>query len=98
VTEFTVPAMRKAHELSQAISGRLSDEVSVKVIVNKFRHQLFGGLRKADASGLLGDRLAGFVPDNYGLVSEAINRGEFVSAISRSNRVTRELRRIVLNE
>lgn len=98
VTEFTVPAMRKAYELAQAISERFSNEVSVKIIVNKFRQQLFGGLRKTDATGLLGDRLAGFVPEDYELVSEAINRGEFVSAISRSNRVSRELGRIVLND
>jgi pilus assembly protein CpaE len=98
VTEFTVPAMRKAHELVEAISGRFSREVSIKVIVNKFRQQLFGGLRKTDAISLLGDRLAGFVPEDYELVSEAINRGEFVSAISRSNRVSKQLGLIVLNE
>jgi pilus assembly protein CpaE len=98
VTEFTVPAMRKAHELAQAISERLSNEVGVRIIVNKFRQQLFGGLRKTDATGLLGDRLAGFVPEDHDVVSEAINRGEFVSAIGGSNRVSRELGRIVLIE
>jgi pilus assembly protein CpaE len=97
VTEFTVPAMRKARELAQAIAGRLGNELNVKVIVNKFRQQLFGGLRKSDATGLLGDRLAGFVAEEYELVSEAINRGEIVSAISSSNRMNRELARIVLN-
>lgn len=98
VTEFTVPAMRKSYELAQAISERFTNEVSVRIIVNKFRQQLFGGLRKTDATGLLGDRLAGFVPEDNELVSEAINRGEFVSAISGSNRVSRELGRIVLTE
>jgi pilus assembly protein CpaE len=98
VTEFTLPAMRKAHELVEAISGRFGHEVSPKIIVNKFRQQLFGGLRKTDATSLLGDRLVGFVPEDYELVSEAINRGEFVGAISRSSRVNKQLERIVLNE
>jgi pilus assembly protein CpaE len=98
VTEFTVPAMRKAQELAEAIVGRLSGDLNVKIIVNRFQQQLFGGLRKGDATRLLGERLAGFVPEDYELVSEAINRGEFVSAISRSNRVSRELSRILFNE
>ncbi len=96
VTEFTVPAMRKAHELAEAIEGRFGSERDVKIIVNKFQRQLFGGLRKSDATGLLGDRLAGFLPEECDLVSEAINRGELVSTISRSNRLNRELARIVL--
>jgi Flp pilus assembly CpaE family ATPase len=90
--------MRKSYELAQAISERFTNEVTVRIIVNKFRQHLFGGLRKTDATGLLGDRLAGFVPEDNDLVSEAINRGEFVSAISGSNRVSRELGRIVLTE
>jgi hypothetical protein len=79
------------------MAGRLGSELVIRVIVNKYRRQLFGGLRKSDAAGLLGDRLAGFVPEEYELVSEAINRGEIVGAISRSNHLNRELARIVLN-
>ena len=67
------------------------------MIVNKFRQRLFGGgLRKHDAIDLLGGRLAGFVSEDCELVNEAVNRGEFISAIDRSNRVSRDLARIVL--
>lgn len=96
VTEFTVPAMRKARELAEAIAGRLNSGPSPKIIVSKFRQQLFGGLRKADATRLLGDNLGGFVPEDYEMISEAINRGEFDGAIDWSSRVSRELARIVL--
>ena len=66
------------------------------MIVNKFRQRWFGGgLRKNDASDLLGNRLAGFVSEDFELVSEAINRGELISAIDRSNRVSRDLARIL---
>jgi Flp pilus assembly CpaE family ATPase len=67
------------------------------VIVNKLRQRWFGGgLRKHDAVELLGNRLAGFVAEDSELVCEAINRGEIISAIDRSNSVSRDLSRILL--
>lgn len=96
VTEFTVPALRKARELVSAITARLGESVPVRVIVNKWRHQLFGtGLRKADASKLLGQSLAGFLPEDYTLVRDAIDRGLPLNVARRSNRVDRELARIL---
>jgi pilus assembly protein CpaE len=96
VTEFMVPALRKAHELRTAMQARLNGEAPVKIIVNKCRQHIFGGgLRKGDAADLLGEGLAGFIPDESDLVREAINRGEPLSVASRSNRVARELSRIL---
>ena len=66
------------------------------MIINKFRTRWFGGgLRKNDATDLLGSRLAGFVSEDAELVDEAINRGELISAIDRSNRISRDLGRIL---
>jgi pilus assembly protein CpaE len=97
VTEFTVPAVRRARELSDAIVARFGGQPSTAVIVNKFRQRWFGGgLRRHDASEVLGNRLAGFVSEDVELVSEAINRGEIVSTIDRSNHVSRDLARILL--
>lgn len=99
VTEFTVPALRKAQELAQAMRERFEDETRVRILVNKFRQQLFGGgLRKTDAIQLLGDDLAGFVPEDHELVNEAINRGEPLTATSRSNKISRALMRLVIDE
>jgi pilus assembly protein CpaE len=96
VTEFTVPAMRRARELSEAIVSRFGGERSPAVIVNKYRQRWFGsGLRRNDATELLGVRLAGFVSEDADLVHEAVNRGELISAIDRSNRVSRDLARIL---
>jgi len=97
VTEFTVPAMRRAREVGDAILSHFGGEPNTAVIVNKFRQRwLGGGLRKHDASELLGNRLAGFVSEDAELMSEAINRGEIVSTIDRSNHVSRDLERILL--
>jgi Flp pilus assembly CpaE family ATPase len=52
-------------------------------------------LSKRDAADLLEDHLGGFVPEDYALVREAINRGRPLTAAKRSNRVSRELSRIV---
>jgi pilus assembly protein CpaE len=97
VTEFTIPAMRKALELVNALEARFKGEPPrARVIVNKFRHRLLGGgLRKSDATALLGETLAAFVPEEQELVSEAINQGDLASAVSRSNRVSRELTQLM---
>jgi pilus assembly protein CpaE len=99
-TEFTIPAMRKALELVKALEGRFRDESpQVGVIVNKFQHKMFGGgLRKSDATALLGEALVAFVPDEQELISEAINQGDLVSAVKRSSRVSRELTRLMFKE
>lgn len=96
VTEFTVPALRKAQELSTALDERLSG-VEVATIVNKVRQPLFGsGLKRRDVKEMLGAGLAGFVPEDCGLVREAINRGKPLGAVRRSNRIVRSLAGIVL--
>jgi len=97
VTEFTIPAMRKALELVDALEARFKGEPPhARVLVNKFRQRLLGGgLRKSDAVALLGEALAAFVPEEQELVSEAINQGDLASAVSRSNRVSRELTQLM---
>jgi pilus assembly protein CpaE len=100
VTEFTVPAMRKARELVNALEERFKGgPPEVRIVVNKFRQRLFGaGLRKSDAAALLGEPLAAFIPEERDLISEAINRGELIDVTSSSNRVSRELARLVFKE
>ncbi|NJO22293.1 MAG: hypothetical protein HC868_04315 [Sphingomonadales bacterium] len=96
VTEFTVPALRKARELTTVVNERLGQKAKVGTIVNKYRQQLFSnGLRRRDAEEMLGERLSGFVPEDYGLVRDAINRGKPLGSLRRSNRIDRSLAKIV---
>lgn len=96
VTEFTVPALRKAQEFASVLHERMGDKAEIGTIVNKHRRQLFGnGLKKSDAQDMLGTRLAGFVPEDYALVRDAVNRGKAISAVRRSNRISRSLAEVM---
>ncbi|ADP72585.1 hypothetical protein Rvan_3402 [Rhodomicrobium vannielii ATCC 17100] len=82
VSSFTVPALRQARAVSEAIAGVAGADAAVSVIVNRYHESLFGGgLQKKDAERALGDSLAGFIPDLGNVVLEAINRGLPLSAI-----------------
>ncbi len=97
VTEFTVPALRKAQELASSLQERLGDKSAIRTIVNKSRRQFWGvGLTRRDAREMLGKHLSGFVPEDHGLVRDAINRGKPLTALRRSNRVSRALAGIVM--
>lgn len=98
VTEFTVPALRKAHDLVAAVVPQLEEGADARVIVNKTHEQMLGGgLRKRDAEELLGASLGGFVSEDKALVRDAINRGQPLSSGKSSNRLTRELSKIILS-
>jgi pilus assembly protein CpaE len=97
VTEFTVPALRRARETVDAVRPRLAPDGKLKVIVNKHREALFGGgLKKGDARELLGEHLGGFVSEDHALVREAINRGQPLIGGRPSNRISREIAKIVI--
>ncbi len=97
VTNFTVPALKHARYVVDAMKGRAGSEAAISVIVNKHREKLFGtGLLKKDAETLLRDWLAGFVPDVPDVVQEAINRGLPMSEVSPGSKVEKALERILL--
>jgi pilus assembly protein CpaE len=99
VTNFTVPALKHARYLVDAITSKAVNDPKVSVIVNKYKEKLFGsGLMKRDAEALLRDWLAGFVPDAPDLVQEAINRGLPMSEIRAGGKVEKALERILLKQ
>lgn len=98
VTNFTVPALKHARYVLDAITAKAVGEAKVSVIVNRYREKLFGsGLVKKDAEQLLRDWLAGFIPDNAEIVQEAINRGLPISEVSPGSKVEKALERILLS-
>jgi len=96
VTESTVPGLRYAKQLVTAINERLGDAAQPRVIVNRFEQRVFGaGLRRTDLKQALGGALAGTIPNHYGLVREAIDRGVPLDEVKPRNPVSAELRKLI---
>jgi len=96
VTEMTVPGLRHAKQLIAAIGERLAGGPTPKVIVNRFEQRMFGpGLRRADLAQALGEAFAGVIPNNYGLVREAVDRGVPLDEVKSGNNVSTALKKII---
>jgi pilus assembly protein CpaE len=97
VSETTVPALRHAKNLVAAIKERLGDGPHPQVIVNRFQSKMFGaGLRLADLRQVLGDAFSAVIPNDYPLVREAIDRGVPLDEVKPGNKITSELKKLVL--
>jgi pilus assembly protein CpaE len=97
VSEVTVPGLRHAKQLVEAIRERLGEGTKPQVIVNRFEQKMFSsGLRKTDIEQVLGDAFAGCIPNHYSLVREAIDRGVPLEDIKPGNKITLELKKLVL--
>src|ERR1700684_3065506 len=69
VSETTVPGLRHAKQLIEAIRERLGAGPHPQVIINRFEQKVFSsGLRRGDFEQALGEALAGTIPNNYMLV------------------------------
>src|ERR1700674_4277286 len=97
VCEMTVPGLRHAKRLVEAIHERLGDGPKPQVIVNRFEQRLFSsGLRRADIQQVLGESFAACIPNLYGLVREAIDRGVPIDEVKPGNKITAQLKKLVL--
>jgi len=97
VSETTVPALRHAKQLVAAIKERLTDGPNPRVIVNRFQQRMFSaGLRRSDLEQTLGDAFAAAIPNDYQLVREAIDRGVPLDEVRPGNKVTAQLKKLVL--
>ncbi|MBI2714216.1 MAG: response regulator receiver protein [Rhizobiales bacterium] len=97
VSETTVPGLRHAKQLVAAIKERLGEGPKPQVIVNRFHHRLFSaGLRRSDLEQTLGDAFACAIPNDYNLVREAIDRGVPLDEVKPGNKITAQIRKLVL--
>ena len=98
VSETTVPGLRHAKQLVEAIRERLGDGPQPQVIINRFEQKLFSpGLRRADIEQAIGEAFAACVPNHYGLVREAIDRGVPLDEIKPGNKITQQLKKLILS-
>ena len=97
VSEMTVPGLRHAKQLVEAIRERLGEGPKPKVIVNRFEQQMFStGLRKNDIERVLGDSFAACIPNHYAIVREAIDRGVPLEDVKPGNKITLAIKKMIL--
>ena len=97
VSETTVPGLRHAKQLVEAIRERLGDGPKPQVIINRFVPKLFSaGLRRSDIEQAIGDSFVACVPNDYALVREAIDRGVPLEEVRKGNKITQELKKLIL--
>ncbi|MBI3702486.1 MAG: response regulator receiver protein [Rhizobiales bacterium] len=97
VSETTVPGLRHAKQLVAAIKERLGEGPQPQVIVNRFQQRMFSaGLRRSDLEQTLGDAFACAIPNDYNLVREAIDRGVPLDEVKPGNKITAQIRKLVL--
>jgi pilus assembly protein CpaE len=97
VSEMTVPGLKHAKGLVAAISERLGENKRPQVIINRYEQRMFGaGLRRGDIETALGTDFIAAVPNNYALVREAIDRGVPLDEVKPGNKITAELKKLVL--
>jgi pilus assembly protein CpaE len=97
ISETTVPSVRQARRLVEAIRERLGDDLKPQVIVNRFEQKLFSsGLRRTDIEQAIGEAFAACVPNYYSLVREAIDRGVPLDDVKPGNKITAELKKLIL--
>ena len=99
VADMTVPSIRHARRLVEAVDQKVGAQVDSKVIVHrKDRRTNAAGLNARDVEDALGDKFAGGIPNNYRLVRDAVDRGVPLEEIEANNNVTAELSRIILKD
>ncbi|HXQ82461.1 MAG TPA: AAA family ATPase [Xanthobacteraceae bacterium] len=97
VSETTVPGLRHAKQLVEAIRERLGDGPQPQVIINRFTQKLFSsGLRRTDIEQAIGEAFLACVPNDYGLVREAIDRGVPLDEVKPGNKITLQLKKIIV--
>jgi pilus assembly protein CpaE len=97
ISETTVPSLRQAKQLVAAVRERLGDGPKPQVVINRFVQKFFSpGLRRGDIKQAIGDAFLACVPNDYALVREAIDRGVPLEDVKKGNKITLQLRKLIL--
>src|SRR5580658_8388215 len=97
VSETTVPGLRQAKQLVDAIRERLGDGPKPQVIINRFVQKMFSSsLRRADIEQAIGDAFLACIPNDYALVREAIDRGVPLEDVKKGNKITLQLKKLIV--
>src|SRR5580704_2485288 len=97
ISETTVPGLRQAKQLVEAIRERLGDGPKPQVVINRFVQKMFSpGLRRSEIEQAIGDAFLACVPNDYALVREAIDRGVPLEEVLKGNQITATIKKVIL--
>ena len=98
VADMTVPSIRHANMLVHAMNDRVGKQANHRVIVNRMDYRKNkSGLTASDVEDALGEYFSGGIPNNYALVSDAVDRGVTLSEIKPNNDVTEALSKLIID-
>lgn len=99
VADMTVPSIRHAKRMLDAIKEKAGEQTDPKIIVNRMDNRKnVAGLNASDVEAALGASMVGCIPNNYMLVRDAVDRGVQFEEIDPSNSVTSSLTKIILRD
>ncbi len=97
IADMTVPAIRNGHRLAKSIEERLGKQISPRILVNRMDYRNNNtGLNAKDVEEALGEYFGGGIPNNYGLVRDAVDRGVTLAQVESENNVSQSLQNIVM--
>lgn len=94
-TEMTVPALRQAQRLANAVRERVHKGARFGVIVNRVDAKGSPSVSLAEVKELFGDAFAGSVANDYKAVREALDQGRSLGEVAPNSRVISDLRSII---
>jgi pilus assembly protein CpaE len=98
VTERTVPALKNAREMQQRLLQAGKPSERIRIILNKDRRRMFSiTVGQRQIRRLFETKESYFLPDNWSLMSEALNRAVPINLVRPRARLVKQLRHI-LNE
>lgn len=95
VMQLTVAGVRQARRQLDTLQAHGLDAVPVKVVLNRFEKGWGKSVDFKEAESALGRKFDYFVPNDYALVSEALNQGVALSGIKRKSKVETSIRNMI---
>lgn len=94
VTELSIPHLRQARRQIDLLGALDLDKVEVRVVLNRYEERLFSGIRRTDASDVLGREVGYTVDNDPALMRAAVDQGVPLGTIKRRSKIARDLGRL----
>ncbi|MDD9737607.1 hypothetical protein PVW53_18985 [Seohaeicola sp. SP36] len=97
VCEMNLPSIKHTMDLLETIRELPGGKKPVTVLINKRKRSLFGGdrINKAKLKQLFGDTPFDYLPDEYDLMAEAMDRGVTLSDVNASSKFLKAVTKYV---